>query len=110
MRTQVSPDYRFILRLHTSWSDRYMVIWCGIAVLMFAGSYFIARVAGVDAAGRATAYVLIGTLLMLGAIWHAAGLLIARIHMLLEGTALEAPEQRPPEVTGQQSPEVITGF
>jgi hypothetical protein len=102
MRTQVSPDYRSILRLHTSWADRYLVLWCGIAVLMFAGSYAIAKVAGVDAADRAAAYVILATVLVLAAIWHTTGLVIARIHMLLEGIALEAPEQRPPDV--------ITGF
>jgi Kef-type K+ transport system membrane component KefB len=102
MPQKVSLDSASVLRLHRSWADRHMVFWCGVAILMFAGCYVIARIAGIDAADRATAYVLIGTLLTLGVVWHAAGLLIARIHVLLEGIALEVPEQRPPEI--------ITGF
>jgi hypothetical protein len=104
MRRQMDApsDFNQILRLHRSWADRYLVLWHASVILLFAATYVVSKAAGVGAAERASAYVLLGNLLVLGAIWHAAGLILARIHMLLEGITLEAPDQRPPEV--------ITGF
>jgi hypothetical protein len=104
MRSKVDApsDFNQILRLHRSWADRYLVLWHASAVLLFAATYLVSRAAGIGAAERACAYLLLATLLVLGAIWQAAGLILARVHMLLDGVALEAPDQRPPEV--------ITGF
>jgi hypothetical protein len=77
--------------------------WYGAVILIFTGIYFISEVASIGGAERTSAYVLAGTLLVLGAIWQAAGLTIARVHMLLSGITLE-------EALDQRPPEVMTGF
>ncbi len=102
MSTQLSPDSKAILRLHRSWAEGYLVFWYAAVIVLFGGMFLVSKAAGIAPAERAGAYVLLGTLLVLGSIWHAAGSSLARIHMLLAGATLEVPDHGPPEI--------LTGF
>jgi hypothetical protein len=97
-----SETYRHVLRLHNNWADRYMAFWHVCMIVLFGGIYVLLKGLGVGPTERTDAYIILAALLVVGAIWQAAGLTLARVHMLLDGIALEAPHQQPPEV--------ITGF
>ena len=112
MRPESNPksDWQSILRLHTDWADRYMAVWHACMLVAYVAVFFLLAAAGADPSERTDAYVGLAALLIVGAVWQAAGVTLARIHMLLDGISLEAPNRQPPDVTGQQPPEVITGF
>ena len=101
MSTQLLPDSKAILRLHGSWAEKNLIFWYAAVVVLFGGTFLVSQAAAIAPAERADAYIILGTLLVLGSIWHAASESVARIHMLLTGATLDVPE-RPPEI--------LTGF
>ena len=50
--------------------------------------------AGIGAAERAGAFVLLAAMVLATAIWQAVGLGVARVHMLLDGIDLETRSKR----------------
>ena len=95
---QRRSDYKDIIKLHKAWADRYMLLWFLFVVMLFAGISFLFE-------GTPTsAYILLAAIVIVGAIWQAAGLTVSRVHMLLEGVVPPDAEERenPP-------PDVLTG-
>jgi hypothetical protein len=78
-----------IIKLPKRWADRYSLIWLGFALLLFAGFRFVLERAGIEAADRTGAMLLLGLILFLAAIWQAVGPGIARMHMITKGINLE---------------------
>ena len=46
---------------------------------------------GVDIAERSAAFILLGVMVLVAAIWQSTGLGVARVHALLNGIDLEPP-------------------
>jgi hypothetical protein len=91
-------DYKDIIKLHKAWADRYMLLWFVFVVMLFAGTSFVLE------DPSTSAYVLLAAIVVIGAIWQAAGLTVARVHMLLEGVIPpDAQEHKGPP------PDVIPG-
>jgi hypothetical protein len=101
---QQQLDYKAVIKLHKAWADRFMIIWYLLAVALFAGISFLMDDSAVEAGMRTNGYILLAAILVIGAIWQAAGMTIARIHMLMEGIV-------PPDVKKHAGtyPDVITG-
>lgn len=78
-----------ILRLHKRWADCWTLLWQGFVLLLFGGIYFLLDEAGVASADRAAPLVLLAVMVLVAAIWQAAGLAVARIHMLIERVDLD---------------------
>lgn len=96
-------DFVRIVRLHKRWADGYTLLTLLLVLVLFTGTYVLYDQAGMDAAERTGALVLLGTIILATAVWQAVGLGVARIHMLLEGVDLETRSKRgdkPP--SGQQ--------
>jgi hypothetical protein len=109
-RSNLGSDWQSISRLHKNWADRYMAVWHACMLTVYALVFLLLVAAGVGPSERTDAYIVLGALLIVGAVWHSAGLTLARIHMLIDGISLEAPDRPPPGVSDQHPPEVITGF
>jgi len=95
---QGRSDYKDIIKLHKAWADRYMLLWFVFVVVLFAGISFLFDDSSTNA------YILLAAIVVIGAVWQAAGLTVARIHMLLEGVM-------PPDAQERKSPppDVIPG-
>jgi hypothetical protein len=103
-------DWQSISRLHKNWADRYMAVWHACMLAVYAAAFLLLVTAGVGPSERTDAYIVLGALLIVGAVWQSAGLTLARIHMLIDDISLEAPKRQPPKVSDEPPPEVITGF
>jgi len=100
-----------ILWLHRNWSDLYMTLWQAGVLAVFAAIFLILKFVDASPLSCVGAYMLIASLLVVGAIWHAAGVAAARIHLLLGSKHIKAAaKDRPQRVRSGQLPEVITGF
>ena len=94
-----------ILWQHRNWSELYMTVWQAGALAVFAAVFLILMLADASPSGRTDAYIVTATFFLVGAIWQAAGLAVARIHRLLEGRDLKAPNERPRRTSRQQPPQ-----
>ena len=92
------PDYVRIIRIYKRWADVYTLLSQILILALFAAVYFLFDQAGLGAAERAGAFVLLATIILATIVWQALGLAIARLHMLRDGFDLE---QRPPRVDKQ---------
>lgn len=78
----MTPEMVRILKLHKRWADRYTLLWHLLVLALLAGLEFILSCMGIELAERALV-TLLATVAVIAAIWQAAGLAIARMHMIL---------------------------
>jgi hypothetical protein len=81
----MKPDYKAIIELHKASADRFMLLWFVLAVTLFAGIGSLLDDSAMEPAVRTNGFILLAVIVIVGAIWQAAGMTIARIHMLMEG-------------------------
>jgi uncharacterized membrane protein len=81
-------DDKAIINLHKTWADRFMILWFVFVVTLFAGISFLLNDSSMEAGTRTNGYILLAAIVITGAVWQAAGMTIARIHMLMEGIVL----------------------
>lgn len=85
----MNPERLRILKLHKQWADRYLLIWLVFALALLCGFEFLLEWTGIGAAERAGVVALLGSLVLLSAIWQAVGLAVARVHMIIAGIDIE---------------------
>lgn len=78
-----------IIRIHKKWADFYTLVSQFLIIVIFTAAYYPLDQAGLGAAERAGAFVLLATVILATIIWQALGLAIARLHMLRGGIDLE---------------------
>ncbi len=83
-----------ILRLHKRWADGWTLLWQGFVLMLFGGMYFLLGQVGLAPVDRAAPLVLLGVMVLVAAVWQAAGLAVARIHTLLERVELDPGVRR----------------
>jgi hypothetical protein len=101
---QQQADYKAIIKLHKSWADRLMILWFVFVVTLFAGISLLLDESKMDAGVKTNGYILLGVIVIIGTVWQAAGMTIARLHMLMEGIA--PPDSKKPK---GGHPDVIPG-
>lgn len=72
-----------ILHFHKRWADRYFLAWLVLIVSLFTGVHFLLDYLAVPLEARTGGYVLLANIMLAGIIWQAAGMVVARIHMLI---------------------------
>jgi len=87
----MSADRIRIIKLHKRWADGLTLLWLIFALLGFGGIYIGLEQFGVDIAERSAAFILLGVMVLVAAIWQSTGLGVARVHALLNGIDLEPP-------------------
>jgi hypothetical protein len=90
----MNPDRIRIIKLHKRWADGLTLLWQILALLLFGGIYIGLEQFGVGAAERSAAFILLGVMVLVEAIWQSTGLGVARVHMLLSGIDLEQPPEK----------------
>ena len=91
----MNPDRIRIIKLHKRWADGWTLLWQIFALLLFGGIYIGLEHFGVGAAERSTAFILLGVMVLVAAIWQSTGFGVARVHMLLNGIDLEQSPGEP---------------
>ena len=85
----MTPEMVSILKLHKRWADRYTLLWQGFTLALLTGFQLILDYIGVAASERTPVVVLLACMVIVAAIWQAAGLTMARLHMLLRNIDLD---------------------
>lgn len=68
-----------VIAQHKEWANKYGGLWVVIVLVTFVAAFLLVE----EEAVRTPALVLLGTILVVGAVWQAAGMAVARVHMLL---------------------------
>jgi hypothetical protein len=83
----LDPGNVAVLREHMQWAYRFAIFWDVLALAVFGGGYALATIMELNGENRTVMAVMLGTLLILNAMWQAAGLLLSRFHtVVLRGT------------------------
>jgi hypothetical protein len=85
----MTPERMRILKLHKHWADRYLLIWLVFALALLTGFKIFLDHTDVEPADRTALLALLGLIILLSAIWQAAGLAVARVHMIIAGIDFE---------------------
>jgi hypothetical protein len=97
----MNPDRIRIIKLHKRWADGWTLLWQIFTLLLFGGIYVGLEQFGVGAAERSAAFILLGVMVLVAAIWQSTGLGVARVHMLFRGIDLEqSPKERKSNADG----------
>ena len=97
----MNPDRIRIIKLHKRWADGWTLLWQIFTLLLFGGIYIGLEQFGVGAAERSSAFILLGVMVLVAAIWQSTGLGVARVHMLFSGIDLEqSPKERKSNADG----------
>jgi hypothetical protein len=75
----LSPQEIEILRAEWEWAGHYAIFWVIGTIMIFGGAQFLFDYLGADGQLRTTAFILLATLILLNAIWRAAGAVVARL-------------------------------
>lgn len=70
-----------ILREHWEWGGSYAFLWIVVTIAIFIGAHFLFDYLNVDDRTRVLAFILLSTLILINAIWRAAGALAARLEL-----------------------------
>ena len=81
MTRQLGPEEMQILRETSEWAGRYAIYWLLFTISIFIGAHLLFEYLGADANTRILAFILLATLVLVNAVWHAAGAVAARIEL-----------------------------
>jgi hypothetical protein len=100
----MNPDRIRIIKLHKRWADGLTLLWQIFALLLFGAIYIGLEQFGIGAPERSAAFILLGVMVLVAAIWQSTGLGVARVHMLLNGIDLEQPpKERKSSASGAEN-------
>jgi hypothetical protein len=71
------------MRAHWEWAGRYAMFWIFVTIVIFGGFFFLFDLFGFNESLRTQCLVLLATITIVNAIWRAAGVLAARIELML---------------------------
>ena len=80
---EISPEEWRILRAHCEWSARYAELWVIVTVIIFGGIFIMLDIVGAGERVEVPSLILLLAITTVNAIWRAAGVLAARIEMLM---------------------------
>ena len=70
-------------REHISWTHRFALFWFALSLVIFGGAYALAEIGEMSEASRTLMFVMLGTILVINAVWQAVGLALARLENLI---------------------------
>jgi hypothetical protein len=80
-KRDLSPEEQRILREHWEWAGRYAIFWAVFTILIFGGAHLLFDYLGTDDRARVLAFIFLATLVLVNAVWRAAGALAARLDL-----------------------------
>jgi hypothetical protein len=79
----LTPEQQHIMRSNWEWAGRYALFWIIVTLFIFGAIFAVLDYGNASESVRIQAFVLLATITLLNAIWRAAGLLAARIELML---------------------------
>jgi hypothetical protein len=80
-KPDLSAEELRMLREHWEWGGRHAIFWIILTILIFGGAHLLFDFLGTDERARVLAFIFLGTLVLVNAIWRAAGALAARLEL-----------------------------
>ena len=80
-KRDLSPEEQRILREHWEWAGRYAIFWVVFTIFIFGGAHLLFDYLGTDDRARVLAFIFLATLVLVNAVWRAAGALAARLEL-----------------------------
>ena len=80
-KRELSSDEERILREHWEWAGRYAILWVVFTIFIFGGAHLLFDYLGTDDRARVLAFIFLATLVLVNAVWRAAGALAARLDL-----------------------------
>lgn len=77
------PEEQRSLRAHWEWSGRYAMLWIVVTVIIFGGIFAMLDILGAGERVQVPSLILLLAITTVNAIWRAAGVLAARIEVML---------------------------
>ena len=68
-----------LLREHMGWARTYAIYWFVMCLALFGGAYAIAEVIELTPELRGPLFIMVGTVIIVNAIWQAAALMMIRL-------------------------------
>jgi hypothetical protein len=72
-----------IIREHMAWARTYAIYWLVMCLAVFGGAYAIAEMIEILPEHRAPLLIMLGTIIVVNAVWQAAGLLAVRLEQVV---------------------------
>ena len=79
----MSPEEQRILRAHWEWSGRYAMLWIIVTIIIFGGIFAMLDIVDAGERVQVPSLILLLAITTVNAIWRAAGVLAARIEVML---------------------------
>ena len=76
---------RAVLAAHKKWADAWSLVSFALVMAVFGMVYFLFERTNEPAANRIQAFILLATVVIVIVLWQAAGAVVARLELLLEG-------------------------
>jgi hypothetical protein len=70
-------------REHMSWAYQFSLFWLILALGIFGAAYAITEMSGVAQEIRAVMFIMLGTIIIINAVWQAAALALARLENVI---------------------------
>jgi hypothetical protein len=80
-KRDLSAEEMRVLREHWEWGGRYAMLWIIFTIVIFGGAHLLFDYLGTDERVRVLAFIFLSTLVLVNAIWRAAGALAARLDL-----------------------------
>jgi hypothetical protein len=78
-----SPEEQRIVRAHWEWSGHYAMLWIIVTIIIFGGLFAMLDIVGAGEHVQLPSLILLLAITTVNAIWRAAGVLAARIEVML---------------------------
>jgi hypothetical protein len=66
-------------REHLSWSYRFALFWLVLSLVIFGGAFALAGLEEMSEASRTLMFVMLGTIIVISAVWQAVGFTLTRL-------------------------------
>ena len=70
-------------REHMSWAYQFSLLWLILALGIFGAAYAITEMGGVAQELRTVMFIMLGTIIIINAVWQAAALALARLENVI---------------------------
>jgi hypothetical protein len=82
-KRNVSPEEKRILRKHWEWSGNYALLWIIGTIIVFGGMFLVLDFLGAEDRVKVPSLILLATISIVNAIWRAAGVVSARVEVMI---------------------------
>jgi hypothetical protein len=72
-----------LLSEHMGWARTYAIYWLITCLAVFGGAYAIADMIDISPENRGPLLIMLGTIIIVSAVWQAAGLLVVRLEQVV---------------------------